>query len=625
MRRLATISALVFVLAIVCACKSAPAETGTPAGPNDTTHRPPEVAPPSAREAAVPPQAARDGAVMTNNGESGEIPIPEKLEKKEQPVESAIRSVTVYLDRAAVTRQAKVNLEAGAYDLIFEKLPQSMDWNSVRARGADRVRVVNIKIKRDYILKPDDPEIAKLEEEMKTKMAVMAEHNDDLKRLGKKESLLDSIRMRTGEKATEGMEAKLDVANLGDVVDFLDRGYQAIDRERRELNRKILDLQAEINLVQRKINDLRSKLTVENIKAVVTVMVSEKAEEEIALDYVVSGASWRPEYDLRTAAAEESAELSYYGVVSQQTGEDWKDVQLLLSTARPDIAVIPPTLRVWSIGAMAPETATVDRLGGKMPQASQQGQQGQQGQYARDYFSDKKQAEQDLQTLNAQIQASVIAQGGVAVTFAVPRMESVVSGPEPHRTIITVRTLKPRSTFITIPRHRQEVYMQAEIKNSTPYTLLAGRMNVFFGANYVGTTGIDHVAPTQDFKVNFGTDGSVRVKRERISKYAEDVGWGGKRRRVTYEYKITLQNFKSTDALVNVLDQIPVSTEKDIVVKLVSANFNLVTEEPKASENEKQGILEWQAQLPPDPKRKNEIIYKYYIEYPKEMSVYGAE
>ena len=629
--RTTTILVCVLSLLAVTACTAAPpTEPDTPREENGSVYRPPEEAPPKAgdEKPAIPPEAAHDGVVYTTNGESVEIPIPEKLEKKEQPVESTIKSVTVYMDRASVTRHAGLSLEKGAYDLIFEKLPRSMDWNSVRARGTSKVRVVNMKVKREHILKPADPQIAELEKQLKEKQTEIVEHKDSLGTLRKKESLLDSIRVRTGENASAQLEGKLDRGNLVELMMFLDKEYSAISGKRRELSRKIEDVQKEINLIQRKINDLRSKLSVENIKAIVTVMVTEKTEEEIALDYVVNGASWHAEYDLRASATKEDAELSYFGVVNQRTGEDWNDVQLFLSTADPNIAIIPPALRVWNVGMRRPVVALSPKNKAEI-QFRPQMQKGAMNAIWEDYMRDEDGLSFELkaQAMQARksIQAHVVESGGVAVTFAVPRRESIVSGPEPHRTIIALRTLKPKNTFITIPRHQQKVYLQAEITNNTPYTLLPGRMSIFFGTDYVGTTGISNVAPTQKFKVNFGADGNILVKRERVSKYEEDIGWGGKKRRITYEYKITLQNFKSGEVVVKVLDQIPVSTHEDIVVKLVETNFPTIQEEPKAAQNKKKGILEWRAQLPPDPKRKNEITYKYYIEYPKDMDIYGAE
>jgi uncharacterized protein (TIGR02231 family) len=517
------------------------------------------------------------------------------------------------MDRAAVTRLAQLNLEEGAYNLIFDKLPANVVWDSVRARGTEKVRVVNMSVKREHILQPDDPQIMELDKQLKDLQAKLAEFNDNLAALAKKEALLDSIRMRTGEKASQQLEGDIDTAKLAAVMDFLDKSYKDLATQRRELNKSVADTQRDIDLINRQIADLRSKSSIENIKAVVTVVVSEKTSEPISLDYVVPGATWGAEYDLRASAKEESAELSYFGVIRQQTGEDWKDVQLLLSTASPDIAIIPPTLRIWNIGIAQPAPA---------PKVSG-------GDYTRPAYGDVSMEALEISkrsASNAYILNADSARAGVAVTYAISRRESVVSGLEPHRTIIALREISPKNTFITIPRLEEKAYLQAEIVNNTPFTLLPGKMSIFFGADYVGSTPIGAVAPMQTFKVNFGQDQNIKVKRARTKKFEESTGITGKYRKITYEYKITLENFKPADVTVRVLDQMPVSTDERIVVKLISSNFpTIIADEPKATENKNAGILEWRAKLPADPKRKNEIVYSYSIEYPKDLSIAGEE
>lgn len=64
----------------------------------------------------------------------------------------------------------------------------------------------------------------------------------------------------------------------------------------------------------------------------------------LELSYVVSGASWQPAYDMRLNHAEQVMSLTYYGLVTQNTGEDWSGCHLSLSTATPAISGHPPSL-----------------------------------------------------------------------------------------------------------------------------------------------------------------------------------------------------------------------------------------------------------------------------------------
>jgi hypothetical protein len=209
---------IAFAATLICACKASTVE-GAPGNPPET----------AGTQRAIP---------IPINSEPAEIPVPTRIEAKTVEVESPIESVTVYLDRAAVTRTAKVELEPGAYDLVFEKLPRRMDWSSVRAIGSEKISVVNLAVKREHILNPDDPQIAALEGQLKAKEAELGAIKDEIQTLGKKENLLDSIRARTGEQASERLEGELDLDSLTKVMNFLDNGYRSIAEERRELTGK---------------------------------------------------------------------------------------------------------------------------------------------------------------------------------------------------------------------------------------------------------------------------------------------------------------------------------------------------------------------------------------------------
>jgi hypothetical protein len=59
---------------------------------------------------------------------------------------------------------------------------------------------------------------------------------------------------------------------------------------------------------------------------------------------------WASSYDFRLNSTtnekkETSCQLVYYGSVENDSGEDWKDVQLSLSTATPSSAAKPPALK----------------------------------------------------------------------------------------------------------------------------------------------------------------------------------------------------------------------------------------------------------------------------------------
>src|SRR6185312_15650146 len=71
--------------------------------------------------------------------------------------------------------------------------------------------------------------------------------------------------------------------------------------------------------------------------------------------YLLYGASWRPRYDARVDAAAGRVKLTQQALVSQSTGEDWSDVALALSTARPSAATrLPDDPDPWYLDLYKP-------------------------------------------------------------------------------------------------------------------------------------------------------------------------------------------------------------------------------------------------------------------------------
>ena len=73
---------------------------------------------------------------------------------------------------------------------------------------------------------------------------------------------------------------------------------------------------------------------------------------QLDVSYRLPGAGWRPAYEARAETGTDAVELVSYGLVRQRTGEDWRDVRLTLSTAKPTIAgsmprLEPLKLRPW--------------------------------------------------------------------------------------------------------------------------------------------------------------------------------------------------------------------------------------------------------------------------------------
>ena len=274
------------------------------------------------------------------------------------PIESKITAVVVFPDRARVTRRGTIALEAGLHQIEFVDLPRTVDTASLRATGQGSAVAVLLGVEARRVYYNDTPAIDVRELEQRL---------EDLQR--QDSALLDQqaaaeVRLNfakgLAEKATEQLARGLafgraDIAQSGTLIDFV---QQQIDRAQavvRDVQQQRRDLAKQIEKAKNDLNQRRTAQPRERLAAIVEVEIKQAGELTLELTYLVSGAEWTALYDLRlTESATPKLQLMYLGQVTQRSGEDWIDVALTLSTARPAFTTLQPELKPWYLNVYVP-------------------------------------------------------------------------------------------------------------------------------------------------------------------------------------------------------------------------------------------------------------------------------
>ena len=141
-------------------------------------------------------------------------------------------------------------------------------------------------------------------------------------------------------------------------------------------------------------------------------------------------------------------------------------------------------------------------------------------------------------------------------------------------------------------------------------------MNVFLDGTFVATSSVHTVMPGEKFDLALGADEGIAIKRKLNNRFTEDTGFVNRGQRITYDFTLTVQNNKAAVEKIVVQDQLPVSRNEKIVVKLLAPDDRQI--KPDAD-----GTLKWTLSLRPGEKR--EVPLKFSIEYPNEVTVAGLE
>ena len=338
------------------------------------------------------------------------------------------------------------------------------------------------------------------------------------------------------------------------------------------------------------------------------VMVEAKRQGTLTLELsgVVSQASWEPAYDVRLADDGMTAELTCRATVRQQTGEDWNNVSLTLSTARPATGGAPPELSPWRLFFPRPRPTMALHSAAAPPEM-------------RMMKSSAKMMEEEGTAVNgppqeasATFQTAAIDSTTTAVSFRIPKTVNIAADGSRHGTVISVDRLPVTTQYVAVPKLTSSVWLTAELTNSSPFPLLPGEIRIFSGATFTGSATMKKTAVGEKFILPFGSDDQVIVLREELKQHKEAGLFGSNR--MSYRYKVTVTNLRKEAQLINVRDQIPIPENSEIKVKLDEAGL-------KPDEQKGDGSITWKLKLAPYEKR--EFSFGIVVEYPEGREVVG--
>ena len=521
---------------------------------------------------------------------------------------SRITGVTVYPDRAMTTRSASLSLKPGSYLVTFDSLPPLVQDDSVRVegRGSAGVTIVGLEVKREFLEQSGDKRVKEIDEEIRT--LERQSGGLDAKKAGvtSQKAFLDSIRVAWGDRISKELAiGKPASAELLEASAFVGAGVTRAEEQNRDLDMEKRQLRDRIDALRRQRDEAAGSRRKESKTVEVSLEVFREGALTLDLSTVTARAGWEPSYDVRLAADGSTAGLTFRALVRQQTGEDWKDVDLNLSTSRPSAGGAPPELYPWRISfyrpmpmaapAMASAPRGTMKLGRTMGDAAGYG------------ASEAVQESAPAEYLTAEASSQQ-----TSVSFHIPRTVDIPSDNSQHGSMVALELLPVSLEFLALPKLSPFVFLRSEIINRASYPLLPGRVNIFTGSTFTGSSYLKKVAAGEKFDLFFGTDDQVTVKREELKQHAEAGLFG--RNRMSYRYRIEVQNFRKDDQTVTVRDQLPLAGDAEIKVTLDEPSI-------KPDEIRDDGSLTWK--LPLKAGEKRELTFGILVEYPRDREVTG--
>jgi uncharacterized protein (TIGR02231 family) len=532
-------------------------------------------------------------------------------------IDTRICEVTVYTDRALVTRRGTVSLTGNERELAIVSLPATLETESLRATGAGTVavRLLGVRSKRVFSREPVADGIAELTQQIQELQTQRRAINDKITARKIQLKFVEGLSEKSvGFFSSSIAKQQVGLNETGELLNFLGTNYlkyvSAIAQHERQQHK----LDNQIQALKQNFQQVMTSHSQQSFNIIVAIEPSGSGNFELEISYVVMGARWTPLYDLRVNTTNNQINLNYLAEVNQNTGEDWTGVALTLSTAKPGMGTLPPKLEPWFIDTVHPKSAqTPEFMRTRSPQTAEPDRAAApERAFAMMALSDAAAAPESIA---AQTATATVSKEGGTVSFQVGGNTKIPSDGTPHKVMVFRENYPFKPEYIAVPRLVSFAYLQAVVVNPlTGATLLPGKANIFRDNTFVGTVELENVSPGQEYKLNLGIDEGLKIEQELVERQV-DKKLIGQQRRMSYAYRLNVTNLHQVQVHLTLKEQLPVSRNEQIKVRLTLTNPKIVAGE--------MGLLEWIMSLPPQAKQ--ELYYQFVVEHPPELTVIGLD
>jgi len=542
------------------------------------------------------------------------------MDKKGDKIEltAPIKEITIFQGKAMVTRMGQVVVPVGEQSIKLKNLPLSISPDSLRVsgEGTEGALITGVELHRVYDTESLDLERRELERTYKASLEKEVAIQDELNELDRQFALLDSTAQNFAQdfpKALAYQKAKVE-----DYLKFTEYiTAKRIDISKSQVGKRREMDQAKKNsaAIKGRLDQTASKAATERNDVDINVRIAIAGPMKMTVTYAVSGAGWEPVYDVRVMPDTEKVNMTYYGIVIQETGEDWDNVALTLSTAPHTEARELPELNPWYLSAEAPmprRRFAMAKMAMNAPSGAPCPPPCEERAGASMDMEKKRDEGPAMEEMASQI--AEVETSGEAVVYKVPGTDTVLSNGEPKKLTVAMLDLSCKTEYLSVPKLSPEFYLKAKVSNDTEFVFLAGKVNLFQEDDYIGATVIDTKAPKEKFDLSLGVTRQIIIKRELVKKETESAGITGSGTRINYAYEIKVENHRKAKAKLVIMDQLPVPSNKEIKIEKVVMD-------PEAKDIDDMKRIKWKFYL--DPEQKRTVALQFSVEYPSKMTIYG--
>jgi uncharacterized protein (TIGR02231 family) len=532
---------------------------------------------------------------------------PARAQATELDANSAIDAVTVYPDGASVTRLITIELPSGDNTLVAKDFPLSLDPSSLRVEGEAGAKIT-IGAVDARSPKPVPPQNLS---EIDKRIEALVDQRADLEGAIASNVARRKFAERFAEASPAGLGEKGEARPLADwraAFAAIAEEVSSADAAIREAQRKQRDIDREIT----RLKSDRAAKPPSKLEIRIDLAATVATKATLRVTYAVKNARWTPLYDARldTGAKDRkpTLELVRRAEITQNTGEDWSNVTLGVSTVRvarggnaPDLSsliVQYPQVSRPVLGGNTLDSTRAARSASVAPLAAAP----ERGEALMRQRADEQQATAEV--------------GAFQAAFIVPGRVSVGASEGAKSLRISTATITPDLVIRSSPLADPTAYLEASFVQGEDAPLLPGKVSIYRDGAFVGSGKMAASGRDETVHLGFGADDKVKIERLVVKRNEGSAGLIVATSKTDERaFKTTVRNGHDFPIKVAVEDQLPVSENEAIVVDMLPQTTPPTT----TNLHGRRGVLEWALEARPGEVK--EIAFAWRIRWPKDKGV----
>lgn len=527
--------------------------------------------------------------------------------ENEIPVKSKITEATVFTSGAQVTSEGIAAIPAGTSDIVFENLSPYINSNTIQAKGEGSFTILSVVHRYNY-----------LNQGAKPKELIVLE--DSLEILNTNLQLQQALRnvyvneeaMLLANKEVGGENNGINAIELEKIANLLRNRLTDLAMKKLEIQAKEKKLNEQSSRIRKQINELNQGRNKSTGEIVITVSAKAPLTGKINVSYLVGSAGWWPSYDLRAKDNSSPIALTYRAKVYQSTGYDWKNVKITLSTGNPNLSGSKPVLNPWWLQFYSPSAYRKKKQsGGSLAPVSMpsEGYDGDANKLEEVTISKDALTAEPVKALSSSRYVEV-DENQTTTEYNIDIPYTIPSDGKEYLVEIQQLSIPAMYSYYCAPKIDNDAFLLAKITGWDKYNLISGEANIYFEDTYVGKSYLNTASTTDTLDISLGRDKNVSITRQKLVDFSEKKIIGLNKKE-TSTYEISVRNKKKDAIEIQIDDQMPLSSNNEIVVE--------VLETGKADYNKESGKLTWKMKIAPAETQK--VKFGYSVKYPKDKVI----